>query len=356
MAEAARIFVSHAQEDTTWCCAFVDALRQGGARVWYDEHNLGYGVLGDEIEQELRACPCFIVILSPASVAKPGVRREMNAAIGLHDENPERVILPVVAEETEIPLMWRTYKRVSGLENTRIDAAEAATRVISMLGIVPGGLSAAALLPENVQTAAELALQGDGLYAQRRYLKALAVYEQALALNPQVADVWASKGNVLYDLQRYEEALSAYDGALALDPKNAGIWNNQGNVLAALHENEEALSAYDQALALDSQAADVWNNKGAALQELKRPEEALAAYDQALTLDPQYAAAWYNKGSALQDLGRPEEALSAINEAQSLDPTDAAVWNTMIDLLKQLGRGAEAREAEYERDLALRQS
>jgi Flp pilus assembly protein TadD len=49
-------------------------------------------------------------------------------------------------------------------------------------------------------------------------------------------------------------------------------------------------------------------------------------------------------------------ALSAINEALSLDPTDAAVWNTMIDLLKQLGRGAEAREAEYERDLALRQS
>ena len=44
------------------------------------------------------------------------------------------------------------------------------------------------------------------------------------------------------------------------------------------------------------------------------------------------------------------------NEALSLDPTDAAVWNTMIDLLKQLGRGAEAREAEYERDLALRQS
>ena len=356
MAEAVRIFVSHAQEDTIWCCAFVEALRQGGARVWYDEHNLGYGVLGDEIERELRACSIFIVILSPVSVAKPGVRREMDAAIGLHDESPDRVVLPVVAETTAIPLMWRTYKRVSGPGDTGIDAAEAATRVISILGIMPGGSPGAALLPENIQKAAELALQGDGLYAQRRYLKALAVYDQALALNPQVADVWTSKGNVLYDLQRYEEALSAYDEAVTLDPKSAGIWNNQGNVLAALHQDEEALSAYEQALALDAHAADVWNNKGAALQELKRPEEALAAYDEALTLDPQYAAAWYNKGSVLQDVGRPEEALSAINEALTLDPTDAAVWNSMIDLLKQLGRGVEAQEAEYERDIAVRQS
>jgi TIR domain len=73
MAEAARIFVSHAHEDNAWCYTFVVALRQGGATVWYDEHNLGYGALEDEIERELRARPIFLVILSPASIGKPTV-------------------------------------------------------------------------------------------------------------------------------------------------------------------------------------------------------------------------------------------------------------------------------------------
>lgn len=46
MAEAAGIFVSHAHEDNVWCRTFVETLRQAGANVWYDEHNLGYGELG----------------------------------------------------------------------------------------------------------------------------------------------------------------------------------------------------------------------------------------------------------------------------------------------------------------------
>jgi hypothetical protein len=36
MAEAARIFVSHAHEDNTWFRTFVEALRQGGAGTSHD--------------------------------------------------------------------------------------------------------------------------------------------------------------------------------------------------------------------------------------------------------------------------------------------------------------------------------
>jgi hypothetical protein len=59
MARSARIFVSHAHEDNAWCRSFVQGLRQAGADIWYDEHNLGYGELGVEIERELRARPIF---------------------------------------------------------------------------------------------------------------------------------------------------------------------------------------------------------------------------------------------------------------------------------------------------------
>src|SRR5690242_16889498 len=112
MAQAAAIFVSHAHEDTAWCRTFVHVLRDAGAQVWYDEHNLGYGAITEEIERELRARPIFIVIVSPASVEKAWVRREMTAAITMRDREPSRIILPVVAAKAEIPLFWDEFKRI----------------------------------------------------------------------------------------------------------------------------------------------------------------------------------------------------------------------------------------------------
>ncbi len=116
MAHAARIFVSHAPEDTAWCRAFVQALRDAGADVWYDEHDLGDGVIGEEIARELQARPIFIVILSPAAMASPRVEREVSAAIGLREKAwpSTRSMLLVMAEQADVPALWadrRTTRR-----------------------------------------------------------------------------------------------------------------------------------------------------------------------------------------------------------------------------------------------------
>jgi pSer/pThr/pTyr-binding forkhead associated (FHA) protein len=137
MPQIASLFVSHNHDDNEWCHDFVAHLREKGADVWYDEHNLGYGVLRDEIERQILARPIFIVALSPTSVASKWVRREVDAAIHLHDLDPARVILPVMARTCEVPLLWVGYKRVSGPSDTGLSPEEAAGRVAHVLGIVP---------------------------------------------------------------------------------------------------------------------------------------------------------------------------------------------------------------------------
>ncbi|HEY7021294.1 MAG TPA: toll/interleukin-1 receptor domain-containing protein, partial [Ktedonobacterales bacterium] len=59
-----RIFVSHSHQNNDACRALVNALREVGADVWYDEYNMTSGRLGQTIERELRARPVFIVMLS----------------------------------------------------------------------------------------------------------------------------------------------------------------------------------------------------------------------------------------------------------------------------------------------------
>lgn len=130
-----KVFVSHAHEDSTWCNAFVGGLRQAGADVWYDEHNLGYGRLMDEIERELKQRRIFLVVLSPAAVASPWVRREVNAAIHLHDSEPDRIVLPIMAEPCEVPLLWSEYRWLSGHGDASLSPSEATREVSRTLGL-----------------------------------------------------------------------------------------------------------------------------------------------------------------------------------------------------------------------------
>jgi len=135
MAQPARIFVSHSHEDSAWCQTFVGALRQAGADVWYDEHNLGYGRLMDEIERELRSRRTFLAVLSPTAVASQWVKMEVNAAIRLHGAEPDRIVLPIIASKCDVPLLWGDYRWVSGPRDAGLPPGEAARQVIQTLGL-----------------------------------------------------------------------------------------------------------------------------------------------------------------------------------------------------------------------------
>ncbi len=71
MVQAAPMFVSHCDQDDTWCREFVALLRRAGGDVWYDDRHLGYGRRHDVVERELRARSIFLFVLSPAGLADP---------------------------------------------------------------------------------------------------------------------------------------------------------------------------------------------------------------------------------------------------------------------------------------------
>ncbi|MFL5588082.1 MAG: tetratricopeptide repeat protein [Ktedonobacteraceae bacterium] len=142
---------------------------------------------------------------------------------------------------------------------------------------------------------------------------------QKLAPTPQkTKEQWLEEGYALWNLKRYEEALAAFEQALRLDPNLASAYYNKGKALLDLNRPEEALAAFEQALRLDPNLTSAYHGKGAALWELKRPEEALAAFEQALRLDPNDALAYYNKGNTLERLGRNREAQRARERARQL--------------------------------------
>jgi Flp pilus assembly protein TadD len=337
MAEAAPIFISHADEDDDWVRAFGEALQQAGANVWPSEQPWGEQLREEELERELRARPIFILVLSPVAVGDRRIQFELDMATRLHKWSPERVGLLVTAKPAEIPPSWEGLQRITAPAGSDLGASEAARRVIYSLGVAPAEAPAAA--PPPVETAIEAITRGNGLYAEQRFGEALGAYERATALEPENALYWKAKANALFGLKRNREALTTYERTLALDPLLAVAWNSLGVTLEKLNRNKEALTAYERTLSLEPTYALAWNNLGFLLWKLKRPLDALPTIEKALALDPRDADAWYSKAMVLEDLKRYEESLAAVQRALALNPDlqFAGAVDFKIMLLSQLG-------------------
>ena len=137
---------------------------------------------------------------------------------------------------------------------------------------------------------------------------------KAIALKPDYADAFYNRGIALQELKRLDDALASYDKAITLKPDYAEAFNNRGTALQELKRLKDALASYDAAIALKPDYAEAFNNRGIVLQELKRLEDALASYDKAITLKPDYADAFYNRGIALQELKRLDDALASYDK------------------------------------------
>jgi tetratricopeptide (TPR) repeat protein len=344
MAGQLRVFVSHASEDSAFCYTIVAALREAGADVWYDEHNMGSGRLADEILRELGRRPIFVVILSKHAFASRWVKRETDWAEELKERDPSRAILPVTAGAIERDdfgtengwLAYYSYKRVEAPGFAPFAPDEAARRLLHALGLTPAGEAPAPIAPQPTENADDLLTRAKALIAQDKYAEALPLLERATHLAPGSFDAWATLGYILGEQGRYQESLVVFDRALALDDKQAWVWNNKSKALINLKHYEEALTCCDRALALDPKYEIAWSNKGVALRNLGRYHGALSAFDRALALNPNKASVWNNKGNALRNLKQYKEAMAAVDRSLALKPDLLAAWATKGEILSAM--------------------
>ena len=202
------------------------------------------------------------------------------------------------------------------------------------------------LIDEDGQTGeqkAELFFEQALLYRYgEQYAKAIASFDKALELKPDLHEAWYNRGNALYNLGRLEAARSSYDKALEIKPDLHEAWNNRGIALGNLGRLEEAIASLDKALEIKPDLHEAWNYRGYALYNLGRWEEAIACYDQALEIKPDNHDAWNNRGNVLGNLGRWEEAIACYHQALEIKPDDHDAWYNRGLALDNLGRLEEA--------------
>lgn len=91
-----------------------------------------------------------------------------------------------------------------------------------------------------------------------------------------------AEGQLLLNRNEPEKALECFDQALALDPKLAETLIKKAGALEKLNRFDEALGCYDEAIAVDGSLTVAYLHKGGLFNRMSRYEDALQCYEHAL--------------------------------------------------------------------------
>lgn len=134
---------------------------------------------------------------------------------------------------------------------------------------------------------AQMVAQQVGIEATDPQAIIQAVINQINALNETAlseAETWFTQGVEQQQAGNIGEAIASYDKALEVRPDLYGVWFNRGNALSDLGRLEEAIASYDKVIELNPNIHEAWYNRGNALYNLGRIDEATASYNKAQEL------------------------------------------------------------------------
>ena len=146
------------------------------------------------------------------------------------------------------------------------------------------------------QTEAKSLLEkGKQLYRDDQDAESVAALEQAIKLDPNLAEAHFRLGLAYEALEKREEAESQYKKAvevykkhLDVNPDDFEAHYNLGQTYANLAQYSDAIREYRQATRLKTDDPDIYYDLGLAHTKLAQYDAAAAAFSKSLEIDPDY--------------------------------------------------------------------
>ncbi|MGH9414501.1 MAG: carboxypeptidase regulatory-like domain-containing protein [Terriglobales bacterium] len=156
-----------------------------------------------------------------------------------------------------------------------------------------------------------LLAQNKQLYEAKNYTQAIAIMQQAVAIDQKHDILYANLAEDYVAAKQYKNAADAYQKAIALKPTDAGYEINLGSALAEGGDTAGANAAFSKAAQMDpTQAKLAIYNEGVVLYNKNDITGAEAAFSKTIALDPNNANAWYYKAMCLVNQSKTDPKTS----------------------------------------------
>ena len=181
-----------------------------------------------------------------------------------------------------------------------------------------------------------LVRRGMAYGAQGDYDRAISDFDQAIALKRDLAEAYYNSGNAYYAKRELELAIANYDQAIAEKPDYAEAYCNRGLAYASDGDYERAIRDLDQAVQLKPDFVRAYSNRGSVRYARREYGQAIADYDRVITLKPDFAEAYYNRGATYMAQGEREKAVKDLEKFLELS-TDPSWRQLAQQKLDELG-------------------
>ncbi|WP_446743833.1 tetratricopeptide repeat protein [Silvibacterium acidisoli] len=149
-------------------------------------------------------------------------------------------------------------------------------------------------------------------------------------------------GRIDYDSHFYETAIAHFQKAIALNPQMARAYDNLGLCFFYRNQNALAVQNFEKAIALDSHTKhpSPWPhiNLAAVMQATGQPAQAESHLREAIRIDPGIASAHFQLGNVLDAMGKLPAAVDEYKQAAQLDSHYAEPHFALARLYRRLGQ------------------
>ena len=181
---------------------------------------------------------------------------------------------------------------------------------------------------------------------QQNTRQALAEFDLALQLDPELPEALAAKGMLLHvAFGKPEEALPLLKQAIALRPTFSEAKTNLGNVYLDLKRYDEAVKMYQDVL-VDIRYPTPYiaqSNLGWARYKLGQTDAAVADIRMALTNNPKFCLGYRNLGTIYEETGQVEDACRQFAKFREYCPQVPEAYLREGTCQAKLGQVAEAK-------------
>src|SRR5215470_14577880 len=146
--------------------------------------------------------------------------------------------------------------------------------------------------------------RGATLGREKKLYEAKALLEEAVRIDPQLADAYVDLGKIASEQTRPDDAVISLKRAIAIDPKHASAYEALGTELIRQQRFADGASALRTAVALEPSKAMMRARLGYALLYDGKLDDALRELDTAVRLDEANAYARRQFGDALTRKGQ----------------------------------------------------
>ena len=269
------IFISYSRQDQAYVNKLVEALREQDLPWWLD-NKIDYGdKWTKEIEENLKKCQIFLLVMSRNSLASEWVQRELTFAQQL-----KKPIFPLLLD-------GERWFEVINIQTTDVLGGE--------------------LPPASFFNKIRSKLNNE--------------------TSELTAEEWFNSAYEKGESGDYQGAIADYNQAINIKPDYADAYYNRGIAKSDLGDKQGAIADYNQAIKIKPDYAYAYNNRGSAKDDLGDYQGAIADYNQAINIKPDFALAYYNRGNAKYNLGDKQGAIADYNQAAQL----YAQQNKMVD-------------------------